>query len=189
MKKTLLILLTVSFAWLQGAKSQVVIEGETVSMCLTATVSIDVTATNFADMVSAQFGVTWDPAILEFSSANNHLPPSALFNTTNAASGELKFSWFDLNPPVGILFTSGDPIFTLNFNLIGSYGDVTSIDFGPLPGFPIQFVNSGGVVPASGYSLQPGSVSIEDTTPPVVNGCPLNILQTLPYGSSSAAIS
>jgi gliding motility-associated-like protein len=188
MKKTLLILLTACFFWLQGGYAQVVIEGEAISICLSPTVSVNVKATNFSDMVSAQFGVTWDPTVLQFSSVNNLLPSSAIYNTSNVAAGELKFSWFDLNPPAGFPHTNGASIFTLNFNVVGDFGDVTPISFGPLPGFIVELVNSGGVVPPGSYSLVAGGVSFVDSTPPGIAGCPSNISQTIPFGSSSGAV-
>ncbi len=188
MKKLLPFLIAVSIIWLPSAKSQVTFIGENTTACEGSTVTVDVTTDNFNDIVSAQFGVTWDPAIVEFSAVTDNMPPNALYNISNAINGELRFSWFDFSIPPGMTLPNGALMFTITFNVLGNYGDVSSVTFGSIPGFPLEVANTGGIIPNANIVLIPGSVSIDDMVNPVISGCPSNIVVNVPHGQSSASV-
>ncbi|MFQ5446303.1 MAG: HYR domain-containing protein, partial [Saprospiraceae bacterium] len=189
MKNFLPILIAAFFVWLPSVKSQVTFIGENTTACESSTITVDVTVDNFASIVSAQFGVTWDPAIVEFSAVTDNMPPTALYNTSNAINGELRFSWFDFSVPPGTTLPNGTIMFTITFNVLGNYGDISPVAFGSLPGFPLEVADTGGIIPNANIVLLPGSVSIEDNINPVISGCPANISVNVPHGQSAASVS
>ncbi|MBI5914487.1 MAG: HYR domain-containing protein [Bacteroidetes bacterium] len=196
MKKLLPFLIISFLAWLPTTDAQLTITGEDVTVCDNGTVSVDVSVTNFIDITSAQFAITWDIDVIAFTSVSNNMPSSALFNTTNAATGTLLFSWFDAIPPLG--FTPPGPpvgsmvMFTINFNVVGDYSpdpdNFTNIPFGSAPGFPMEITNTSGIIPNGLIVLNPGSVTIDDTTDPVIT-CPANITVTAATGQNFAVVS
>ena len=192
--KKLLPLLIISFlAWLPTTDAQLTISGEDAIVCDNGTVNIDVSVSNFIDISSAQFGITWDPDVVQFSSVSNNMPASALYNTANAPIGELRFSWFDANPPPG--YTPPGPplgsqiIFTIIFNIVGNYNpdNFTAINFGSVPGFSMEIASTSGIIPNASIVIDPGSVTIDDSVPPVVT-CPSNITVTANVGQPSAVV-
>lgn len=89
-------------------------------------VCVPVTVTDFVDISSFQFTVEWDPAILQFSSANAvELNQTDLFANSPSA-GVLTLSYFDLfgNP---ITLNDGDIGFELCFNVLGPGGAISPI--------------------------------------------------------------
>lgn len=193
MKKLLPLLIIAFLAWLPTTDAQLTISGENAVVCDNGTVSIDVSVSNFNDIISAQFGVTWDPDVVELTSVTNNMPASALYNTVNAPTGELRFSWFDAVPPLG--YTPPGPpagsqiIFTINFNIVGDYStnNATAINFGSVPGFNMEIASSGGLIPNGSINIVPGNVTLDDNTPPTIT-CPSSITVTAGIGQSSAVV-
>ncbi|MBI1224885.1 MAG: HYR domain-containing protein [Bacteroidetes bacterium] len=192
--KKLLPLLIISFlAWLPTTDAQLTISGEDVVVCDNGTVNIDISVSNFIDITSAQFGVTWDPDVVQFNSVSNNMPASALYNTVNATNGELRFSWFDANPPPG--YTPVGPpagsqiIFTISFTIVGDYvtDNFTSIDFGSVPGFTMEVASTSGIIPNGSIVLNSGSVTLDDVVPPTIT-CPANVTVTAGAGQPSASV-
>ncbi len=115
-------------------------------------VCIPVTVDNFKDVSLMEFGVTWDPAILEFSSLNNcnstlqldcGLPlPNGNFGLFNANT--IQVSW--INPFNGDDLEDGAVLFEICFKIIGTQGQVSPVSFfsNPNPSLPpkIEFRNS-----------------------------------------------
>ncbi|MBK9013666.1 MAG: HYR domain-containing protein [Saprospiraceae bacterium] len=193
MKKLFPLLITSFLAWLPTTDAQLTISGEDVIVCDNGTVSIDVSVSNFIDITSAQFAATWDPDVVQFTSVLNNMPASALYNTGNAPIGELRFSWFDANPPPGYTPT-GPPvgsqiIFTINFNIVGDYttDNFTAINFGSVPGFTMEIASTSGIIPNGSVVIDPGSVTIDDAVPPTIT-CPANVTVTAGSGQPSAAV-
>ena len=189
MKKFLPLL--AAFLWLYSLqlKAQVTISADQLSTCEGATVTVDVTADNWVDIVSAQFGVSWDTSIVTFVSVANNMPPTALYNTDSVGIGQLRFSWFDFSPPIGETFPNGTVLFTITFNVVGNYGEVSPINLGDLPGFMLEISNTGGVIPNGDIVVNPGSVSVEDNTPPTISGCPSDTTVHVPNGVATASVS
>ncbi|GEM_PF-2310446 len=192
--KKLLPLLIISFlAWLPTTDAQLTISGADVVVCDNGTVSINVSVSNFIDITSAQFAATWDPDVVQFTSVTNNMPPSALYNTVNAPTGELRFSWFDANPPPG--YTPPGPpvgsqiIFTINFSIVGDYttDNFTVINFGSVPGFTMEIASTSGIVPNGSVVIDPGSVTLNDIVPPTIT-CPANVTVTAGIGQPSAVV-
>lgn len=188
MKKILPILLAFSSLCLTPLISQVTISGEQVTTCSGTTVTVDITADNWVDIVSAQFGVTWDTSIVTFSSVFDNMPPTALYNTDSSVVGQLRFSWFDFSPPIGETFANGTVLFTITFNVVGNYGDVSPVTIGDIPGFILEIANTGGIIPPGSIVINPGSVSIEDNTAPSLTSCPADITVHVPNGVSTAIV-
>lgn len=193
MKKILPFLLISFLAWLPTTDAQLTITGEDVTVCDNGTVSIDISVSNFIDITAGQFAITWDPDVVQFTSATNNMPASALYNTTNAPTGELRFSWFDANPPPGYT-PAGPPVgsqvmFVLNFNIVGDYSidNFTLVNIGSIPGFNMEFASTSGIIPNGSIVINPGSVALNDPTPPTIT-CPPNVTVTANIGQNSATV-
>ncbi len=170
------------------------ITGEQVTACEGSTVTVEVTTTNFNDIVSAQFGVTWDTDVLEYVSATGGpFPNPPIFNILNVINGELRFSWFDAVPPPG--YTPPGPplgsqvLFTLEFNVVGDYtmNNFSDIFFGDIPGFSMEIATAGGVIPNGDIDITFGSVTVADTQDPTIT-CPPDITVTASSGQPSAVV-
>ena len=188
MKKFLLILITACVCWLPASVSQnLQVSAETLDTCAVPALSIDISVEDFTDMVSAQFIVAWDPAVLSYSHVSHNMPPPQTpFFIPNSLAGKLQFSWFDLSTPAGYDHPDG-VLFTLHFNVLGSYGDMSPISFESTGPFPIEFYNTSGQVFT--YTMVPGAVSFDNTNP-VITGCPANpIVVSAPFGSVTYPVS
>lgn len=115
-------------------------------------VCIPVTVDNFNDVALMEFGVNWNPAVLEFSSLANcnsglqldcSLPlPNGNFGFFNSST--LQFSWF--NPFGGEDLVDGSVLFEICFKIIGTQGQNSAVNFfsNPNPSLPpkIEFLDS-----------------------------------------------
>ena len=195
MKKILLILTIVClFTPFDILSQNLTITGEQITACEGATVTVEVAVTNFNDIVSAQFGVTWDTDVLEYISATGGpFPNPPIFNILNITNGELRFSWFDAIPPPGYTPPGPPPgsqvIFTLEFNVVGDYttNNFSEIFFGDIPGFSMEIANTSGIIPAGNIDITFGSVTVADTQDPTIT-CPPDITVTADPGQPSAVV-
>ena len=100
-------------------------------------ICLDVTnESGFLDIVSIQYGLTWDGTILEYDTVINLSPLLPGFNyvtSFNSVGDSLIFSWGALSGS-GVSLPNGEPMFQVCFNVIGTDGDCTDIEFlqGPL---------------------------------------------------------
>lgn len=95
------------------------------------TICVPVTVSDFDAIASLQFSLQWDPTVIQFSELDNfNLPDLAAtnFNTTNAGSGRLALAWFD-NTAQGVSRNDGETIFEVCFNVIGTIGTGSNINF------------------------------------------------------------
>ena len=144
---------------------------------------------NFNDITSFQFGLTWDETILQYDSVTDNLPPAALYNALNSSMGELKVSWFDFSPPIGLTLTPPDTvIFILHFTLLTPNVISTDVTFTSFPMFPIEVANTGGILNNADIVFESSTVTNVDITPPVISGCPTNISTDNDPGNCSATI-
>lgn len=150
------------------------------------TTCVDVSVTNFTDIISMQLGMTYDPAKIQFQSLQFGANPlglsSANFNPN--IPGEIKFTWFDPNA-VGVDLPNtpgGTVIFSVCFTAVGAAGMTSPVTFTGLPGFAIEIVKEPGgeVTPA----LNNGSVHISNTPQVVVD----SIANVACRGASTGAI-
>ncbi len=98
------------------------------------TVTVDVRGNGFQNIVSAQFGITWDSAVVKFDSVSNFaFPPnssSGFGGDTDA--GHLSFLWITEDFNNGNSLPDSAVIFSIVFDVIGVSGTSTSLDFGEI---------------------------------------------------------
>ena len=90
----------------------------------------------FLDIVSIQYGLTWDASVLEFDTVINLTPllPGFSYNTSfNNVGDSLIFSWGALSGN-GVSLPNGQIMYQVCFNVVGADGDCTDVEFiqGPL---------------------------------------------------------
>ena len=114
---------------------------------------------NFNQIVSSQYTIQWDPAVMSFDSLTANglpLPNNLFYNTAFIGMGQLLVNWFD-NFGNGNDLPDGSVIYELCFTAVGPVGSSTTIDFVSLPlqvevtsvpsgGMHIGLDNSGGTV-------------------------------------------
>jgi hypothetical protein len=98
-------------------------------------VQVSLRGTDFTNVASIQGTIKFNPAIVTFSSVSAYGLPgmgSSDFNITQAATGKIIFSWADgtLN---GINMSDGAALFTLTFNLSGTAGSSTQLQYASVP--------------------------------------------------------
>ncbi len=114
---------------------------------------ISLITNNFDQMLSLQFTINYDPAVINFNSAINLNP---LFGTSLDQSnigtpptlpeGIITFSWFMLG---GTTLPDGENIFDLCFDAVGSAGDFSSVNLDQnamLPNPSIEAANTAGMI-------------------------------------------
>jgi gliding motility-associated-like protein len=149
---------------------------------------VDIFATNFDSLLSAQFAITYDNALITFTSIDLGANPLSLslganFNTNT--SGQIRFTWND-GSGLGINLPDSTIIFRICFDAIGPGGSQSPIDLGSITNFPVEVAQEpNGVVPAV---MVDGHVYILDTPPPpnIQMG---NITDVDCFGANNGAIS
>ena len=94
-KLSILLFILISF----GLKAQPVINVSAINADPGEVACIDFTVENFVDIVSVQYTMQWDPAVLSFNSINNYGLPGlnpANFGQTLIGNGQLTLSWLEL---------------------------------------------------------------------------------------------
>ena len=133
--------------------------------------SVDVSAEDFNEVISCQFAVFWDPAVLQYIAVNNYNLPGIVdtsdvndnINEMYAHQGKIRFNWYDPDPNfAGYSLDDGAPVFTIHFKAIGepawkSMIEVATDEAHPM--FPIEFVNKDGI--ALDVEIDPGCVTID----------------------------
>lgn len=111
---------------------------------------LPVTVSNFDSILSAQFVIRWDPAVLEFINVHSfNLPDlgSEDFGLTNTLdSGLLRFGWYSTDT-FGVTQPNGAAIFKIRFEVVGPVLSGTSVLLGEAP--PLTFfevIQRGGTV-------------------------------------------
>lgn len=138
---TLAVLLFLSLVSLQA--QDVIITAMPVVAQENQTVSVDVQVQNWTDVAGAQWSMHWHAGILDFKEVTNFaLSGSAesSFGTppvTNANT--LTFSWFDESVQ-GVNLDDNSILFTVVFDVVGSVGDVTTLEFDGMP-TAVEIVN------------------------------------------------
>ncbi len=130
-----------------------------------ATTTVDFTVTGFTDIVSSQFTLNYDPAVLQYGSISYTNPAfsglsAAAFGNPNP--GVITFSWFD-NSLSGVTVADGTLMFSIDFVAIGADGTNSAITFGNSP-TPIEFSDN------NFQTLPPGDFTLTDGNVPVGSG-------------------
>lgn len=138
-------------------------------------VCLDITVKNFDSIIAMQFGMTYDATKLQFKSLtpNPAFPSLSAGNFNTTVSGQIKLSWSD-QFAVGVTVPDNTVLFTVCFIVAAPAGSLVPVNFGPLPGFPVETVKEpeGPVTP---YFLN-GHVFVGTPTGPtaslaIVNAC------------------
>ena len=142
-------------------------------------VCLDVTVSGFSDIMTMQYSMNYNPAVLSFTGAQNF--NLANFNSTNIGSssaGDLTFSWLSDDVANGSSVSDGTSIYQLCFDVIGTSLTETTIEFSGSP-TPIEIieatgslvnmigengivtVDGGGIVPFLDFTVELDDVSVD----------------------------
>ena len=96
---------------------------------------VSVSATQFTDIVSMQYTMTWDAEVLKYKEVKNFGLPSLTAQSFGARAvdkGILAYSWYDPNVQ-GISKPDGNKLYDVCFEVIGDSGSSSSIEFADSP--------------------------------------------------------
>jgi len=140
--------------------NDVTIRAENATGDIGSEVCVDITASNWTDIQSAQFNISWDEAVLEYTRVvdTEVLNDFGISNVNLDANNNVRVSWSPINPQT---LTGSPVIFEICYNVLGEPGDCTvpssSIDFVSTNNISIEFTNSNTeVLP---FTTQSGSVT------------------------------
>ncbi len=143
----------------------VIFSAETVNGAPGSTVCVDIRVDNFTDVAAAQFTLTWDPTVIDFTEVtnfNNGLPAlnESVFNTDPAftGSGRLTFGWADLLGN-GNTLPDGSVLFEACFEVVGQLGETSPVNFSSDP-LQIQVGNPNNDPMFYPFELVPGQVNV-----------------------------
>jgi O-glycosyl hydrolase len=92
-------------------------------------VTVEVAASGFHRVTSAQFSLEWDPGVLRYLGTGRYgvrgLSPSC-FGTTMTANGKLAFGWYDPEA-TGVTLADGTVLLEVSFEVIGKPGSVSAV--------------------------------------------------------------
>lgn len=100
-----------------------------------STVCVNVTAADFKNLLSMQYSIKWDPAVLAFENVQGFKVPFLNINNFGAhkkAEGILTCVWID-NSLRGVNLPDGTAIYQLCFKVKGNIGSGTAIQVTPKP--------------------------------------------------------
>jgi gliding motility-associated-like protein len=139
------------------------------------TVSVPVSVENFNDVVSIQFTLQWDPAVVTYQNTGDYgLPGMSEFNfgETDIANGRLTFVWFD-GQVSGFTLPDDSVIFSVTFLAVGDLGDSS----------PVSFVNAPTAIQIGVIN----GVLIEEIEGTYIDGEVQIISETLQVGTSTTS--
>lgn len=101
----------------------------TVNATLGSTVSLQLKVTNFTNITSVQFPITYNSAVLQFTSISNATLPGFTAANYNATTGKVTVSWYpDLGQyPSGFTIADNSTIFTVNFTVLANGSSAVNI--------------------------------------------------------------
>ena len=111
-------------------------------------VTLDIAVTDFDNIISIQYSMNWDTAVLDFVSVSNFSPllPGLVggnfgTNPNNVDNGNMTVSWFDQNVS-GVTLPDSSVIYSITFDVLTNVG--TNITFSGDPLFT-EIVDGNGV--------------------------------------------
>ena len=146
MNKIVTILVAAMFFLVSATYSQasLTISPTTVTGNTGETVTVSLVVNDFTDIVSMQYGIKWDPAVIQFEAVENFnltdLSANS-FNSTDSPNGFLAVAWFD-NAATGVSVPDGEAIFTMNFTVLGDASSGSQIVFEGRSSLPIEVANA-----------------------------------------------
>ncbi|MDX1942027.1 MAG: cohesin domain-containing protein, partial [Saprospiraceae bacterium] len=96
------------------------------------TLRLDILARQFTKIVSAQFSINWNPNVIRYVSFEETNLTFVAVGNSDAANGNLRFSWFDIQG-VGQTLADGRSILRLKFFVNGNPGDQTNVNISGTP--------------------------------------------------------
>ena len=145
MNKIVTILVAAMFFLVPATYSQtsLTISPTTITGNTGETVTVSLIVNNFTDIVSMQYGIKWDPAVIQYNSVGNFDLKDLSEGNFNASvdDGFLSFSWFD-NTTQGVSAPDGTTIFTMDFVVLGDAGSGSTIIFASRQGLAIEVASS-----------------------------------------------
>lgn len=106
-----------------------------------STLALDITCTDFDSIVSMQFSVNWNTAVLEYQSFERIDLDYVAIGDFQADEGELRFSWFDVEG-FGQTLPDGSVVVRFFFEVIGTPGSFTQLPVTDTP-LAIQIFTAG----------------------------------------------
>jgi gliding motility-associated-like protein len=150
------------------------------------TLLLPITAAGFDEVVSMQFSIQWNPAVISYVNFEMGDLSGVAIGETTAAQGTLRLSWFDVEG-LGVTRPDGVRIVRLRFVAIGSEGSFTPVAITDDP-LPVQIFRVGStpeIFDPLTLEQDTGSVTIIGLWQPVVAD-----IQGPPcFGESTGAIS
>lgn len=120
---------------------------ESINGIIGTQVCVDVTVSNFNDVFAMQYGIEFDPTVLEYIEVNPilaNLPPTITASPSNVVTNVIPITWQD-DTNSAITLPDNTPIFEVCFNVIGDVGECSSltlVDPGPNTDIEILQINS-----------------------------------------------
>jgi hypothetical protein len=130
-----------------------------------ANVSVQITVSDFADVLGFQFTLQWDPNVLQFSSVNGLGLPNFTYldpdpgngDNFGFSTGKLTVVWDNASP---VTVNNASTIFAINYTVVGASGSESSIAFIDSPA-PRQVTIAGIPFPVDGtFASTDGSVTV-----------------------------
>lgn len=136
--------------------SDIVIRSNSASGANGTEVCLEIRVDNFTDVESMQFSMSWDPAIISYSRvANFNLMNLNQASFNNGGPGSLRAIW-DPGNAGSVTLNNNTRIFDLCFNIVGSSGQMSDVDFVDTP-LPIEFNTGSGT---ASFRTNSGKVTV-----------------------------
>lgn len=156
-------------------------------------VCIPIQVNNFNDIVSFQFGVTWNPEILSFTEILNTTLRDVKAGTTQSDDGILRLLWFDsaLSPST---LADSESVIEVCFNVLATSESSTSLVITEFSELKIEITNiDNEILP---YQIESGTISINTTAIPeseisvrIVNGEPISLfINDIPFNQRGGSL-
>ena len=121
-------------------------------------ICVPLSVANFDEVIAVQFGIKFNPTILEFSHAKRGDLPDMQFGTSQAVQGELRALWVDPES-LSSGVQDGSTIAELCFNVIGEIRESTIINISELDNLPLELVT--GDLSMLPYDTRIGTINID----------------------------
>lgn len=123
----------------------VTLEFPSVNVLPGGSICIPMTTFNFEEVVSMQFVISYDPAVVTWTGVQsiNATIPDFTSNNLNDTGGNIILSWFDFSFN-GVTLADGSTFFELCFDVVGNIGDCSPIDITSTQSTMIEITNIDG---------------------------------------------
>ena len=124
-------------------------------------VDVPISVTDFNEIVSMQFSIQWDTAVIRYQSFAEADLDNVAIGDLQAPNGVLRLSWFDLDG-VGKTLPDGSAAVILKYLVTGEIGATTPVTITDSP-LPVQIYRAGaepGLYDPVDLEQDPGSVTV-----------------------------